>query len=110
MKKTIEQRLAALCEINNRYHEFIEGDPILKQDFAELMECSEHSDVMSLQHYQKVIGHLIAESDEAVEDNQRIADESPQCLPDSSNVSKQLQKRRDLKSALGVYQARYLAG
>lgn len=109
MEKTIEQRLAALCEINDRYQEVINGDPTLKQGFAALMECSEHSDAMSLQHYQKVICHLIAESDEAVEDNQRMANESPQCLPESSDVCKQLQERRDLKNALDAYQANYLA-
>lgn len=108
MNKTIEQRLAALCEINSRYKEFINGNPILKQDFAALMECSEDSDAMSLQLYQKVMRHVIAESDEAVQDNQRIADESPTALPENSDACKQLQVRRDLKSALELYQASYL--
>lgn len=110
MKKTIEQRLEALCEINNRYHGIIHSNPIMKHDFAELMECSDHSDEMSLQHYQKVVDHLIAESDEAVDDNQRMADESPQCLPENSDACNHMQERRDLKTALDVYRANYLAG
>lgn len=109
MKNIIEKRLAALCEINNRYHGVINSDSILKQGFEELMECSEHSDEMRLQHHQKVISDLIAESEEAAEDNQRLADESPQCLPENSDACNHVQERCDLKNALDVYQANYLA-
>jgi hypothetical protein len=108
MKKSLEKRLAALCEINRRYQKFIDSDPILKQDFASLIECSRSSDAMTLQHYKKIINHLIAESNEAAEDNQRMAYESPMYLPDQSDASKHLQERRALKSALDNYQERYM--
>lgn len=106
MKKTIEQTLEALCEINNRYHRLIKADPILRQDFAELMECSERSDTMILQNYQKVVERLITESD----DNQRMANEGPQFLRENSDAYNHLQERRDLNRALDIYQANYLAG
>jgi hypothetical protein len=110
MRKTIKQKLAALCEINGRYKEFINSDPILKQDFAMLMKCSEDSGSMNLRHYQKITNHLIAEADEAAKDNQRMGDESPVCLPEPSDACKHVQEQRDLKNALDTYQVNYLAG
>lgn len=109
MKNMIEEKLAALSKINSRYKPFIDSDPILKKDFATLMEYSGSSDAMTLQHYQKILSHLIAETHEAAEDNQRMADESPSFLPEHSDAYKNLQERRALKAALDAYQSQYLA-
>ncbi|PIR38695.1 MAG: hypothetical protein COV35_05910 [Alphaproteobacteria bacterium CG11_big_fil_rev_8_21_14_0_20_39_49] len=110
MSNTIEERLLAICEINSRYKHFINNDPILKNDFDLLVECSQTSDTMTLQLYKKVINHLIAESYESIKDNLRIADESPVGLPEGTDYRKQLQQRRGLRKALVDYKANYLVG
>jgi hypothetical protein len=88
----------------------IEGDAILNNDFDRLINHIRTNTSPSTAYYEKVMHHLIAESDEAAEDNQRMADESPMCLPENSDACKHQQERCDLKIVLDNYQARYLAG
>ncbi len=108
MKKPLQDRLSALCEINNRFAHYIDSDPILKHDFAELMDGTHLDEAIALQHHRNIISHLIAESEEAIEDAQRISDESPICLPDNSDAGGRASQKREMIQALDDYKDCYL--
>jgi hypothetical protein len=116
MKSTVKSgdggknELSALLAVKAQYKQLIEGDAILNNDFDRLINHIRTNTSPSTAYYEKVMHHLIAEADEAAEDNQRMADESPMCLPENSDACKHQQERCDLKIVLDNYQARYLAG
>jgi hypothetical protein len=70
-------KVLELQKIKCEYKKLIESDLILRADFDRLVSDLNSSSLESLQNCKKILKHLNSQINQAVEDDQRMDDESP---------------------------------